>query len=63
MLKKKLCKKCWNKQLVRWRIENEIGWKEGDVYCPGTYIDPGKWLRKTTDKPPSKCPFYLEHII
>jgi len=73
MLKKKICKQCWNKgheisgKRYGWNISDERSWKEGWIYCPPEYIEK-EWIvyrnrRNITGEPPSKCPFLLEHII
>jgi len=72
MLKKELCKKCWNtyaesfdtediKSLLRWSESDEQCWKEEEVYCPRPYKEFN--TRRTTGKPPANCPFYLEQVI
>jgi len=76
MLKKEICKKCWNKTDILksgirvrvfkgWHEHDENRWeKRGYLYCPMIYL--GKWdktFRDITDSPPSKCPFILEQIL
>ena len=65
MLKKELCKKCWNKTRVSWSIGIEKFWiTKGKVYCPSQYLGKGEGTtRSMTGEPPSKCPFFLEHVI
>jgi len=66
MLKKELCKKCWNKRRFRWTKYNEKYWKEGYVECPFKYDDGAvrEWGWITiTKKPPDNCPYFLEHVI
>jgi len=71
MLNKECCIKCRNtRQLVRWGIgemwieNNEEQWKEGTVICPLEYVEEEECvIKKITDEPPPKCPFYLEQII
>jgi len=62
MLKKEICKKCWNKK-GEWIDFDELRWKEGYVWCPDDYVDRGKYIRYITDKPPSKCPYLLEYAL
>jgi len=68
MLKKKLCKKCWinitHGELMIWDEGDDKEWKKGIAECPEEYIEEREeQYRKTTDKPPGKCPFILEHIL
>jgi len=72
MLNKKLCKKCWKKtgkEMYGWEEESawtgcdEFDWKEGWIECPNYYIEKEESLRKITEQPPIKCPYYLEHVI
>jgi len=66
MLKKELCKKCKNSTDFGWVVMNDGSWweREGEMWCPYKYIEKGESNpRKITDKPPSRCPFYLEHVI
>jgi len=70
MLKKELCKQCWNTCIHEtfrfdgWTKVDERIWKEGAVCCPSDYLREGeKSGRKTTDKPPLKCPYILEQVI
>jgi len=67
---KKLCIKCWNKRHIvggnmwKWEEGDELRWKDGEIFCPSEYLGEEEgWIRKTTDKPPIKCPYYLEHTI
>jgi len=74
MLNKKCCKKCRNNYAeeedykydgMEWNESDERRWKNGYVYCPDEIVDDIKEeiSRKTKDKPPSKCPYYLENVI
>jgi len=76
MLKKEICKKCWEKSdIVKWEIKTgvftevwtekqEKAWDiEGIADCPTEYLGKGDNDRKITDQPPTKCPYYLENII
>jgi len=70
MLKKKICKKCWNKGYIAngekliWAGFDDENWKLGMIYCPKEYREKGKKPeRKITEPPPIKCPFLLEHIL
>jgi len=70
MLKKELCIKCWNKKhrvhgyIYGWTVNDERHWKEGWLICPREYIKKGESSqRKTTDKPPIKCPYLLEYLL
>jgi len=76
MLIKELCKKCWNtyaesidnedsRGILRWDGYNESHWKVGEIYCPSIYLGKGEFNIRdiTKDKPPSKCPFYLEYAL
>jgi len=63
MLKKELCIKCW-KNTCFWNNEDEWIWKEGWINCPLRYTRIGETTnRKIINKPPTKCPFILEHIL
>jgi len=64
MLTKKYCQKCWDNTGC-WGWINEKQWEEkGVVCCPMKYLTKGENTRKLiTEQPPSKCPFFLEHII
>ena len=66
MLNKELCKRCWKeydyqqreeKGWLDWDEEAEKDWKKYLVLCPETY-----WAR-VDEKPPSHCPYELEHIV
>jgi len=78
MLNKELCKECWKKYIQEILLVGISGnlpsvWNgfeqikldaRNEVRCPVIYIKKEESLvRKRTDKPPSKCPFYLEHIV
>jgi len=63
MLKKEICKKCRKRLRIRWDGYDEKYWKEGVIYCPLKYIEDECVDRKTTDKPPIKCPYYLENLL
>jgi len=65
MLKKKLCKKCMKRLDIGWIEDDEIWWEEqGIVYCPMIYLGEKEIIyRDITDKPPSKCPYFLENIL
>jgi len=66
MLRKELCIKCHQNIFTSgWHKSDEKYWKEiGHVFCPSIYLGREEFnIRKITDKPPSKCPFFLEHII
>jgi len=65
MLNKKICKRCWNKIAEEgWDEFDERFWKRGYVFCPLDYVEKGETLEtKITEQPPSRCPFFLEHII
>jgi len=74
MLNKECCKKCWDiyaepfdteykRNALKWKRYDEKYWKEGMIDCPEKYIDFGKPFRSITDNPPSKCPYFLEHIL
>jgi len=68
MLKKECCKQCRNNisKIWGWTDYDELRWKEGIIECPfAKYKYGGKywaWI-KIKDKPPEKCPYYLENII
>jgi len=75
MLKKKICKRCWNgyvesldnkdkKNVLRWDKFDEKCWKEGEVYCPFRYLGKGEVSpRSIKEQPPENCPFLLENIL
>jgi len=75
MLRKDICVKCKNKNcadsegtigIIRraWNEIDEANWKAGEVYCPYDYFETGeKQDTQITGKPPSKCPYFLEHVI
>jgi len=77
MLKKELCKRCWNKtdilksgQVVRvfekgWIEFDEGRWEVGGiVYCPLIYLGERENIfRYIKEKPPKYCPYYLENIL
>jgi len=65
MLKKELCMKCWESIYPGWTELNERIWKEdGILICPLKYIEQGEFnIRKIKDRPPIKCPYYLENIL
>jgi len=64
MLKKECCKRCWNSTDYGWDESDEGWWKEGVICCPYKYIGKGEplWI-SIIEKPPSKCPFFLEHVL
>jgi len=69
MLKKKFCKKCWKKSwhppLPGIHEYNEHGWEEqGEICCPSRHVTKDESMfRDISDKPPKKCPFFLEHTV
>jgi len=64
MLKKELCQICWNKVgWSGWMTVDETNWKKGYIDCPYMYREEAYRLREITGKPPTKCPFILEHIL
>jgi len=65
MLNKECCKKCHqNEYLGGWMKFDEQRWEiEGEVCCPLECPKKGESNIRITDKPPNKCPFYLEHVI
>jgi len=65
MLKKKLCKRCWNSIFLDgWNEYDEWLWEKEIVCCPGKYLTKGEGdERKITKEPPTNCPFILEHIL
>jgi len=64
MLKKKLCKKCISKIFSGWTEWDEDWWKDGEVLCPSKYVEKKEInIRETTEKPPLKCPYYLENLL
>jgi len=77
MLKKKLCKRCWNgyvesvidneyiKSVQKWNENDEQFWKEGVVCCPQIYRkkEVVESLIKITGKPPENCPYLLEQLL
>jgi len=71
MLKKECCQKCWRKVIKKrgweidgWIKDNKKNWHMEGIYCPDDGLEAEeKSYRKITEEPPSKCPYYLEHII
>lgn len=69
MLKKFLCKKCLNEQVVGfWEVDEkscEEYWKEGYVNCPFTLPKDSLYSRgiKIDENPPPWCPYKLEHLL
>jgi len=65
MLKKELCKKCKKKfDITVWDGVDEMWWKEGVIWCPDKYVEKGEGNpRSITNKPPIRCPYYLENIL
>jgi len=64
MLNKELCIKCWEEYGGGWIGIDERRWKQECVVCPSIYLEKAKIIyRKITNKPPTKCPYYLENII
>jgi len=68
MLKKELCIRCWKDYYESYIHQCGLygkDWKERTyIHCPIIYLGKGECnVRPITDKPPSKCPFLLEHII
>jgi len=74
ILNKEYCIKCCNAyskwkivnkmNALRWGIHDESRWKKETVICPPEYRGTAdKPVRKITDKPPTNCPFLLEHIL
>jgi len=66
MLKKELCKKCWNNiPDIGWTKYDDEWWDEWEVVlCPTIYLEEGESeMREITDKPPNKCPCYLGNIL
>jgi len=75
MLKKKLCKRCWNnyavscdneydKEFMRWDHNEEGYWKAGWIRCPDMYIKEREKLdRDITESPPENCPYFLENLL
>jgi len=67
VLKKECCEKCWSGSCGGIMFSTEMDekqWEEGLVFCPSQYREKGERdVIKTTDKPPSKCPYYLENIL
>jgi len=63
MLIKKICKKCWYSTGYTWDKADDKWWnKAGKIFCPIEYTEIEERIqRKITGKPPSKCPFLLEH--
>jgi len=71
MLNKELCKKCCKKNKEKMRspfsisaLIRESCWKNGYIDCPSDYVEKEETIvRYITELPPSKCPFFLEHIL
>jgi len=63
MLKKKLCKRCWNSTDYGWTEHDEICWKKEEAWCPMICLEEGEVVRKITEQPPDECPFLIEHIL
>jgi len=74
MLKKEICKKCWNKKHIvdrdrwGWTAFDESRWRHGIIICPPEYRENiegeyGDNTRKITEQPPTNCPFLLENIL
>jgi len=65
MLNKECCKKCLKKYWedgFGWTEYDEMEWeKRGNVLCPEEYRE--ERHRNINNKPPIKCPYYLENII
>ena len=64
---KDVCERCHGSRFgyVRahaaiWRLpESEARmWEAMEVYCPAV-----NWILNTTDDPPRKCPYLLEHLL
>jgi len=63
-LKKECCRKCLSKVNRKWIEYEYIQWRQGYIYCPIQYVEPGETTyRNIKDEPPIKCPFMLEHIL
>jgi len=69
MLKKKLCIRCWKGYyeffIHEFGLYGNEDWKERTyIYCPKKYIGKRECnVRPITHRPPSKCPYFLEHIV
>ena len=70
MLKKELCKKCYNQigGKLKWSEKNEEKWRDGIVECLMTIKNENAtWIygRKhlITDEPLDHCKYFLEHTI
>jgi len=72
MLKKELCKKCWDNLSFlswaeyddrNWTEFDERCWEDGEVYCPLKYIEEAEnRIRDINKEPPKNCPFFLEQL-
>jgi len=61
MLVKKICKKCFDENGVKWNAGDENRWKNGIVYCRS--ISNGTFEQTTkTSEIIKGCPYKLEHI-
>jgi len=64
MLNKNVCQKCWKNYRIKnefdgsWNIVDEDDWKNDFVFCSNT-LD----FIKTNRKPPTRCPYILEHLM
>ena len=63
MLNKEVCMYCRNTTPIgygwEWEPEHDLWWDKGSLLCQ--YAPGARW--ETTKKPPSNCPFRLEHTL